>query len=656
MSTADAEQLFEVPARLLDRTQCPTPHVDSIEKYSQLYRESLEKPEQFWSRMATEILTWSKPFKTIVSGGFDHGDVAWFQEGELNVAYNCVDRHAIAHPNKIAIIHEADETEKSRLVTYSELFREVCRVANLLKSLGLKKGDTVAIYMPMIPEAVFAFLACARIGLVHSVVFAGFSAESLRERVVDAGSRVIITADQGLRGGKVIHTKQIVDEALRGLDCVDHVIVFKHTKAESVPFTPGRDLWWHEEVKKHRPQCPPVPMQAEDPLYLLYTSGSTGKPKGVLHTTAGYLLGAAMTTKYVFDYHDGDIHGCMADIGWVTGHSYIVYGPLCLGATTVLFESVPTYPDASRYWSVVDKYRITQLYLAPTAIRALRRLGDTWVDKHDLSSLRVIGTVGEPINPEAWLWYYHHVGRGRCTVVDTYWQTETGSIVITPLPGCTRMKPGSATLPFFGIEPVILDPHTGHELTDQCATGVLCIRRPWPSMARTVYNDHERYLKTYLHVYPGYYFSGDGASRDEDGYYWIRGRVDDVINVAGHRLSTAEVESALILHPVVAEAAVVGAPDDVTGQSIQCFVTLKKEPYADVDKELVAQVRKSIGPIATPKRIFIVNDLPKTRSGKIMRRILRKITAGEGDQLGDVSTLADPQVVEHIKQTVLTKK
>ncbi|KAL1921462.1 uncharacterized protein VTP21DRAFT_11178 [Calcarisporiella thermophila] len=653
--SSERVQVYNVPARLLDPSQCPTPHVPSLDKYKEMYEASLNDPDTFWSKMAHDLLSWEKPFTKVSSGGFENGDVKWFEDGTLNAAYNCVDRHAHANPDKVAIIYEADDSHESRKVTYGELYREVKRLANLLLSLGTKKGDSVAVYLPMIPEAAVAFLACARIGCTHSVIFAGFSAESLRERMKDAGSKILITADEGKRGGKTIATKKIADEALEGLDCVKHVIVYKRTGG-NVPFSTPRDLWWHEEIEKQSDECPPTPVSAEDPLFLLYTSGSTGKPKGVLHTTGGYLLGAAMTVKYIFDYQEGDIHGCMADVGWITGHTYIIYGPLCLGATTLIFESVPTYPDASRYWAVVDKYRITQLYLAPTAIRALRRLGDSWVEKHDLSSLRVLGSVGEPINPEAWLWYYEKVGRGRCSIVDTYWQTETGSIIITPLPGCTPTRPGSATFPFFGIQPAVLDPYTGEELKGENVTGVLAVKRPWPSMARTVYGDHPRFLDTYLRPYPGYYFTGDGVTRDEDGYYWIRGRVDDVINVSGHRLSTAEIESALIHHPAVAEAAVIGGHDDVTGQSIHVFATIK--PHAAeanetvLTKELVLQVRTTIGPFAAPKRIYIVADLPKTRSGKIMRRILRKVVAGEADQLGDISTLADPHVVAHLIEKV----
>ncbi|KAG0307883.1 acetyl-CoA synthetase [Dissophora globulifera] len=612
---SEEHTLFPVPARLLDPSQCPEPYVKSLEEYQELYRQSIENPDEFFGKLATDLLSWSKPFHTVQHGGLEHGDTAWFLDGQLNASYNCVDRHALATPDKIAIIYEADEPNQSENITYGELLRKVCQLAGVLRARGIRKGDTVAIYMPMIPEAIVAFLACARIGAVHSVIFAGFSAEALRDRVQDAACRVVLTADQGKRGGKSIETKRIVDDA---------------------------------ETSKCMNYLTPEPMNSEDPLFLLYTSGSTGTPKGVLHTTAGYLLGASATVKYVFDYHPGDIFACMADVGWITGHSYIVYGPLVLGGTTVLFESIPTYPNASRYWELVAKHKVTQFYTAPTAIRALRRLGDEWVEGHDLSSLRVLGSVGEPINPEAWHWYNEKVGKGRCAIVDTYWQTETGSHIITPLPGAIATKAGSATVPFFGIDVAILDPVTGKELVGNDVTGVLAVKKAWPSIARTVYGNHQRYLETYLKPYPGYYFTGDGASRDKDGYIWVRGRVDDVINVSGHRLSTAEIESALIMHHSVAETAVIGAADDVTGQCIHAFVCLKpgvSKHSNDLSKELILQVRKVIGPFASPKKIYLVEDLPKTRSGKLMRRILRKIIAGESDSLGDISTLADPSIV-----------
>ncbi|KAG0040589.1 acetyl-CoA synthetase [Podila clonocystis] len=647
MSEHPEDPIYPVPARLLDPAQCPEPYISSLEQYQQLYRQSINDPSTFFGKLATELLSWSKPFHTVKHGGLDHGDIAWFLEGQLNASYNCIDRHALADPNKIAIIYEADEPNQSENITYGELLRHVSQLAGALRARGIKKGDTVAIYMPMIPEAVVALLACARIGAMHSVVFAGFSAEALRDRVQDASSRLVLTSDQGKRGGKTIETKKIVDEALKHCPSVETVLVCQRTGAD-VPMKAGRDYWWGDECGKRPSYLSPEPMHSEDPLFILYTSGSTGQPKGVMHTTAGYLLGAAATVKYVFDYHPGDIFACMADVGWITGHTYIVYGPLALGATTVLFESIPTYPTPSRYWELVAKHKVTQFYTAPTAIRALRRLGDEWVQGHDLSSLRVLGTVGEPINPEAWHWYNDKVGKGRCAIVDTFWQTETGSHIVTPLPGAIATKPGSATFPFFGIDLAILDPVSGKELEGNDVTGVLAVKKAWPSIARTVYNNHQRYLDTYLKPYPGYYFTGDGATRDKDGYIWIRGRVDDVINVSGHRLSTAEIESALIMHNTVAEAAVIGANDDVTGQCIHAFVCLKPGVSChstDLSKELVLQVRKVIGPFAAPKKIYLVEDLPKTRSGKLMRRILRKIVAGESDSLGDISTLADPAVV-----------
>jgi acetyl-CoA synthetase len=600
-------------------------------------------------------LTWDKPFTTVRHGGFKDGDVSWFLEGELNACYNAVDRHALKNPEKIAIIYEGDEPSDTRHISYGELLQDVCRMGNVLKNLGVRKGDNVAIYMPMIPETLVSVLACARIGAIHSVVFAGFSSDSLLDRVVDCGAHVVITSDEGRRGGKNIATKRIVDEALSKEEAhqVENVIVFQRT-ASPVPMMENRDLWWHEEMSKVRPVCPHEYMNAEDPLFLLYTSGSTGAPKGILHTTGGYLLGAAATLKYIFDVHDDDVYACMADIGWVTGHSYVCYAPLTLGVTTVLFESTPTYPSPSRFWQLIEKHKVTQFYTAPTAIRALQRLGDQWLDNIDLSSLRVIGSVGEPINPEAWNWYNEKVGKGRCAVVDTYWQTETGSIIISPLPGATPTKAGSATLPFFGIDPVLLDPSTGQRITSVDETGVLAIRNIWPSIARSVYKDHKRFLETYTKPYPGYYLTGDGASLDKDGYIWIRGRVDDVINVSGHRLSTSEIEAAVVSHKAVSECAVVGAFDALTGQSIHAFVSLK--PHAqvteDLNRELAMTVRKIIGPFATPKRIIVLSEQPKTRSGKIVRRILRKIVNGEQNQLGDTSTLIDPSVIPSIVSKV----
>ncbi|KAG2195517.1 acetyl-coenzyme A synthetase [Mucor mucedo] len=647
-----------VPSRLLDSKQCPTPHVNSMEQYRSMWKESVEQPDIFFGNLARELLTWDKPFETVSHGSFENGDISWFVNGELNACYNAVDRHAFANPDKIAIIHEGDEPTEVRRISYGELLREVSRMGNVLKSLGVRRGDNVAIYMPMIPETLIAMLACARIGAVHSVVFAGFSADSLLDRVADCGAHVVITSDEGRRGGKNIATKRIVDDALSKEEAhqVEHVIVYQRTGSE-VPMMDNRDLWWHTEMEKARPVCPYERMSAEDPLFLLYTSGSTGAPKGVVHTTGGYLLGAAATVKYIFDVHPEDVYACMADVGWVTGHTYITYGPLTLGVTTVLFESTPTYPNPSRFWQLIEKHKVTQFYTAPTAIRALQRLGDKWLDNIDLSSLRVIGSVGEPINPEAWNWYNEMVGKGQCAVVDTYWQTETGSIIISPLPGSTPTKAGSATLPFFGINPVILEPSTGNVITAVDETGVLAIKQSWPSMARSVYNHHSRFLDTYTKPYPNYYYTGDGASIDKDGYVWIRGRVDDVINVSGHRLSTSEIEAALITHEAVSESAVVGAHDDLTGQAIHAFVSLKSHYQFNegLDRELILTVRKIIGPFAAPKRIHIVREHPKTRSGKIVRRILRKIVNGEHGQLGDTSTLADPSVIPSIVSQVHKK-
>lgn len=629
------------------------PHLNDLAHYKELYERSITDPDGFFGDLARELLTWDRDFKTVRSGGFEHGDVSWFLEGQLNAAYNCVDRHAFKNPEKPAIIYEADEAADSRIITYGELLREVSKMANVLRSFGVKKGDSVAIYLPMIPEAVIALLAVSRIGAIHSVIFAGFSSGSLRDRVNDAKSKVVITTDEGKRGGKTVYTKKIVDDGLTNAPSVEKVLVYKRT-GNDVPMTEGRDFWWHEETAKHRPYCPPVSVDSEDPLFLLYTSGSTGSPKGVVHTTGGYLLGAAATTKYVFDIHPEDIFFTAGDVGWITGHTYAHYGPLLLGATTVIFEGTPAYPDYSRYWQIVDKYKVTQFYVAPTALRLLKKAGAEYIEKHDLSSLRTLGSVGEPIAHEIWEWYNEHIGRNRCHIADTYWQTETGSHIIAPLAGVTPMKPGSATLPFFGIDLVLIDPVSGKELEGNGVEGVLAIRSPWPSMARSVWGAHQRYLETYLKPYPGYYFTGDGAARDSEGYYWIRGRVDDVVNVSGHRLSTAEIESALLEHPNAAEAAVVGVADELTGQAVIAFVSLKDavEPSASVKKEFIMHVRKEIGPFAAPKNVVIVNDLPKTRSGKIMRRVLRKIVAGEVDSLGDTSTLSDPSVVPAIIDAV----
>ncbi|PWY87625.1 acetate--CoA ligase [Aspergillus heteromorphus CBS 117.55] len=642
---------FHVPQAFHEKHPVGT-HLKDLDEYKTLYEESIRSPNTFWARMARELLTFEQDFRTTHSGSLENGDSAWFVEGRLNASYNCVDRHAHKNPDKVAIIYEADEPSEGRSITYGELLREVSRVAWVLRQQGVKKGDTVAIYMPMIPEAIVAFLACSRIGAVHSVVFAGFSSDSLRDRVLDAGSKVVITTDEGKRGGKVIGTKRIVDEALKQCPDVSSVLVYKRTGAE-VPWTKGRDIWWHEEVEKYPNYLAPESMNSEDPLFLLYTSGSTGKPKGVMHSTAGYLLGAAMTGKYVFDIHDDDRYFCGGDVGWITGHTYVVYAPLLLGCSTVVFESTPAYPNFSRYWDVIEKHKVTQFYVAPTALRLLKRAGDEHI-QHKMAHLRILGSVGEPIAAEVWKWYFEKVGKEEAHICDTYWQTETGSNVITPLGGVTPTKPGSASLPFFGIEPAIIDPVSGEEIPGNDVEGVLAFKQPWPSMARTVWGAHKRYMDTYLNVYKGYYFTGDGAGRDHDGYYWIRGRVDDVVNVSGHRLSTAEIEAALIEHHQVAEAAVVGISDELTGQAVNAFVALKEgnETTDQVRKDLIAQVRRSIGPFAAPKAVFVVEDLPKTRSGKIMRRILRKILSGEEDSLGDTSTLSDPGVVDKIIATV----
>ncbi|MBA1148568.1 acetate--CoA ligase [Ectothiorhodospiraceae bacterium WFHF3C12] len=615
--------------------------------YKEMYRRSLEEPDSFWAEQAEQFLTWFKKWDTVNNSDLAEARIRWFEGGKLNAAYNCVDRHLEKRGDQAAIIWEGDEPDQSKTITYRELHEAVGRFANALKERGVKKGDRVCIYMPMIPEAAIAMLATARIGAIHSVVFGGFSPNALRDRILDSDCRVVVTADEGVRGGKTIPLKDNVEKALAECPNVGTVFTVKRT-GNDVPWKDGRDVWYEEAVEAASAECAPEEMDAEDPLFILYTSGSTGKPKGVLHTTGGYLLQCAMTHKYVFDYHDGEVYWCTADVGWVTGHSYIVYGPLANGAKTLMFEGVPTYPDASRHWQVVDKHDVNIYYTAPTAIRALMGLGDEFVTKTDRSSLRVLGTVGEPINPEAWEWYYHTVGEDRCQIVDTWWQTETGGIMITPLPGATDLKPGSATRPFFGVEPQLLD-NDGNVLEGE-TSGNLCMARSWPSMMRTVYGDHERFINTYLAAYKGKYFTGDGARRDADGYYWITGRVDDVLNVSGHRMGTAEVESALVLHPKVAEAAVVGFPHDVKGQGIYAYVTLVKDadPTEDLRKELVDLVRSEIGAIAKPDVIQWAPSLPKTRSGKIMRRILRKVATNELDNLGDTSTLADPSVVDDL--------
>ncbi|WP_395505090.1 acetate--CoA ligase [Ectopseudomonas hydrolytica] len=621
-------------------------HLDN-DAYLRLYQQSVEQPDTFWAEQAKAFLTWFKPWDQVHSSDLKLGRAEWFKGGQLNVAYNCIDRHLQQRGEQVAIIWEGDNPAESAHITYNKLHHNVSRLANVLKRRGVKKGDRVCIYMPMVPEAAYAMLACARIGAVHSVVFGGFSPDALRDRILDADCRTVITADEGVRGGKYIPLKNNVDKALQSCPNVSTVVVVERTQGD-VAWVEGRDLWYHQALKEVDAECPAEPMDAEDPLFILYTSGSTGKPKGVLHTTGGYLLGAAMTHKYVFDYHEGDVYWCTADVGWVTGHSYIVYGPLANAATTLMFEGVPNYPDASRFWQVIDKHQVNTFYTAPTALRALMREGEAPVKATSRSSLRLLGTVGEPINPEAWEWYFHVVGDMRCPIVDTWWQTETGSILITPLPGATDLKPGSATRPFFGVQPVLLD-EQGKEIEGPGA-GVLAIKASWPSQIRSVYGDHQRMIDTYFKPYPGYYFTGDGARRDEDGYYWITGRVDDVINVSGHRIGTAEVESALVLHDAVAEAAVVGYPHDVKGQGIYAYVTLMngQEPSDELKKDLLALVGKEIGSFAKPELIQWAPGLPKTRSGKIMRRILRKIACNELENMGDTSTLADPSVVDSL--------
>ena len=618
-------------------------------QYRAMYDASITDPESFWAEQARSFLTWSTPFSSVVESNLSEGQAKWFADGSLNVTVNCIDRHLPDRADQAAIIWEGDEPTDSLTITYSELSTRVNVMANILKSRGVKKGDRVCIYMPMIPEAAYAMLACARIGAIHSVVFGGFSPGALRDRILDANCESVITADEGVRGGKTIPLKHNVDLAVEECPNVHTVIVVPRTGAD-ITMVSGRDVDYAAAANNASDDCPPEVMSAEDPLFILYTSGSTGKPKGVLHTTAGYLLGAAMTHRYVFDYKDGDIYWCTADVGWVTGHSYIVYGPLANGAVTLMFEGVPTYPDAGRFWQIIDKHAVNIFYTAPTALRSLMGLGDDFVTRSSRSSLRLLGSVGEPINPEAWEWYFHIVGDGRCPIVDTWWQTETGAIMITPLPGAIALKPGSATLPFFGVEPVLLDAE-GQELEGE-ASGNLAIRSSWPSQIRTVYGDHKRCVDTYFTTYPGYYFTGDGARRDADGYYWITGRVDDVLNVSGHRMGTAEVESALVLHPAVAEAAVVGYPHDVKGQGIYCFVTLMQgtEGTDELRQALEQMVRTEIGAIAKPDILQWAPALPKTRSGKIMRRILRKIAENELDQLGDTSTLADPSVVDDLIQ------
>ena len=632
------EKVYKVPSDVAKRA-----FIDA-EKYHEIYARSINESDVFWEEQAEEFLTWFSKWDKVQQWDYNDVNIKWFTKAKLNVSYNCLDRHLEKRGDQIAIIWEGDEPDVDKRITYRELHAEVCKLANVLKSRGIKKGDCISIYMPMIPEAAVAMLACTRIGAIHSVVFGGFSPEALKDRILDSDCKLVITADEGIRGGRTVPLKENVDIALSKCPNVHTVIVIQRT-GEDVAWNENRDVWYQDAMKNASTDCPAAEMDAEDPLFILYTSGSTGKPKGVLHTTAGYLLYTAMTHKYVFDYHENDIFWCTADVGWVTGHSYIIYGPLCNGATTLMFEGVPTYPDASRFWQVVDKHKVNTFYTAPTAIRALMCKGEEFVKKTNRKSLRILGTVGEPINPEAWEWYYHIVGDGNCPVIDTWWQTETGGHLITPLPGATDLKPGSATLPFFGIEPCLID-DKGNEI-EGVGEGSLCFKRPWPGQMRTVFGDHERFKNTYFQTYPGLYFSGDGARRDKDGYYWITGRIDDVINVSGHRMGTAEVESALVLHNDVAESAVVGYPHEIKGQGIYAYVTLNDGITSndELKQELVQHVRKEIGSFASPDIIQWAPGLPKTRSGKIMRRILRKIATNEIDNLGDTSTLAEPEVV-----------
>lgn len=645
--------MSEFPTHPVPDAFAASAHI-TLEQYQAMYQQSVEDPDAFWAQQANQFLTWEQPWDRVCEYDLRKGDARWFEGGKLNVTVNCIDRHLETRGDQVAIIWEGDEPSDDKKVTYRELHVQVCRLANVLKARGVKKGDRVCIYMPMVVEAAYAMLACARIGAVHSVVFGGFSPDALKDRILDSDCQTLITADEGVRGGKKIPLKANADKALASCPNVQTCLVVQRTGGD-ISWTEGRDIWYHEAVATAEDTCAPEIMDAEDPLFILYTSGSTGKPKGVLHTTAGYLLQAAITHKYVFDYQEGDIYWCTADVGWVTGHTYIVYGPLANGGITLMFEGVPTYPTASRFWEVVDKHQVNTFYTAPTAIRALMGGGDDLVTKTSRSSLKLLGTVGEPINPEAWEWYYRVVGESRCPIVDTWWQTETGGHMLTPLPGATALKPGSATVPFFGVQPVLLD-GDGKEI-EGAGEGSLAIKASWPGQIRTVYGDHQRLVDTYFSTYPGYYFTGDGARRDEDGYYWITGRVDDVLNVSGHRMGTAEIESALVLHDKVAEAAVVGYPHDIKGQGIYCYVTLMsgQTPSDELKQELVGLCVQEIGPIAKPDVIQWAPGLPKTRSGKIMRRILRKVAANELENLGDTSTLADPSVVDELIQNRANK-
>ena len=638
-----SDERHPIPAKMTENA------LINNDQYQVMYTKSITDADSFW-REQGKRLEWITPYSTVKNTTYEYPNVSikWYEDGVLNVCANCIDRHLESRGDQVAIIWEGDDPQTDAKITYNELYEQVCRLANAYKALGVGKGDRVILYMPMIPEAAYAMLACARIGAVHSIVFGGFSPDALADRIAGCDAKLVVTADEGMRGGRPIPLKSNTDDALSKVTHDVKSLVVKWTGGK-VAMQDGRDFWYHEETKNVPPECTPEPMSAEDPLFILYTSGSTGKPKGVVHTSGGYLVYASMTHEYVFDYQEGDVYWCTADVGWVTGHSYIVYGPLANGATTLMFEGVPTYPTPARFWQVCEKHKVNIFYTAPTAIRALMGAGNEHVSNSDLSSLKVLGSVGEPINPEAWKWYNEVVGQGRCPIVDTWWQTETGGILITPLPGATETKPGSATRPFFGVQPLILD-NEGQEITTTEAEGVLCIKDSWPGQMRTVYGDHDRFVSTYFETFKGYYFTGDGCRRDSDGYYWITGRVDDVINVSGHRMGTAEVESALVAHEHVAEAAVVGYPHDIKGQGIYAYVTLMKnvEPTEALSRELVAWVRKEIGPIASPDVIQWAPGLPKTRSGKIMRRILRKIAENDCDSLGDTSTLAEPEVVANL--------
>ena len=636
-------EIYPVPLDMKARTL-----IDEA-TYDSMYQRSIADPDGFWSDQANAFLLWQKPWQTVSETDMPSGSIRWFDGGQLNVSVNCIDRHLPERAEQTAIIWEGDEPSDDTRISYQELYERVCQLANGLRARGVKKGDRVCIYMPMIPEAAYAMLACARIGAIHSVVFGGFSPQSLKDRILDSDCQTVITADEGMRGGKAIPLKANTDAALASCPDVHTVVTVRRTGGD-ISWQEGRDIWYSDLTSAQPKSCEPEIVESEDPLFILYTSGSTGKPKGVQHSSAGYLLHAAISHKYVFDYQDGDVYWCTADVGWITGHSYIVYGPLANGATTLMFEGVPTYPDAGRCWQVIDKHQVSVFYTAPTALRQLMAQGDDFVASSSRASLHLLGSVGEPINPEAWEWYHRVVGERRCPIVDTWWQTETGGIMITPLPGATALKPGSASRPFFGVQPALMDAQ-GKLIEEQAASGNLVIRSSWPGQIRSVYGDHQRVIDTYYSTYPGYYFTGDGARRDEDGYYWITGRVDDVMNVSGHRIGTAEVESALVLHPAVAEAAVVGFPHDLKGEGIYAFVTLMSGDNSDANtllEELVAMVRQEIGPIAKPDAIQWAPGLPKTRSGKIMRRILRKIAASELDNLGDTSTLADPSVVDDL--------